>query len=645
VIKSIGIILRTLPLLGFAFLSASALRASISVTLSPSPAGPQPVGTVITWTATVEDTAEGAHEYQFSVGPKGGALGVVKDFTSSNTFQWAAGECGVGGVFTFTEGRYEVKVIVKNISNKTKSGPTAKALTVTTRLQSGLDAVTPTAHPLVALFSAQTCVTGNLIRVRFNQMGSTVSQTTNAIPCSPTNSANFYIAGMYPNMTYQMHHETLTSGGAILHTGSTLTFNTGSLQTTPAFPTNTVPISAVPPSSTSAPILLHDYILGAVPTATDLSGNVLWYYHLQVGDLTRAEPGGRFLIIDSPKGGAYNTYNEIVREIDLAGNITLETNTQRINDQLALMTGPNGQPRRPITGFDHEARRLSSGDIVVKAASEMLVTNAGQCGTTSGVANTCDVIGTQVLVLNPSLQIVWAWDAFDFLDISRRASLNEVCTQTDAGCPSFFLAATANDWLHTNSVQLTPDGNLLVSLRDQDWVIKINYANGTGDGSVLWRMGYQGDFTINNPPTPPAGSACTTPAQLQEYAWFTHQHDANFQFGAESVFTVFDNGNLRRRCDKNGNSRGYALTVDETTMTVTPLLVQDLGGYSAGLGSAQVIPGSSNYEFCNGEIVGPASSSLEITPSGTTAFEMDSANIWSYRTFRMQDLYTPAQPQ
>ncbi len=74
-------------------------------------------------------------------------------------------------------------------------------------------------------------------------------------------------------------------------------------------------------------------------------------------------------------------------------------------------------------------------------------------------------------------------------------------------------------------------------------------------------MGYQGDFTMNNPPTSPL---CTTPDQQQEYAWFTRQHDANFQFGGESVFTTFDNGNLRiKRCDINGNSRGYVLTVDE----------------------------------------------------------------------------------
>ena len=56
--KTISGHLRTLSLIGLALLSTSAL-ASISVTLSPSPAGPQPVGTIITWTATVQDTAAG----------------------------------------------------------------------------------------------------------------------------------------------------------------------------------------------------------------------------------------------------------------------------------------------------------------------------------------------------------------------------------------------------------------------------------------------------------------------------------------------------------------------------------------------------------------------------------------------------------
>ena len=626
--------LRILCLIGLALLSTSAL-GTISVTLSPSPAGPQPVGTVITWTATVSDTAPGAHQYQFRVGPTGSPLAIVWDFKQSNSFKWA---------FSQTEGTYRVKVVVQNTSNKTRSDATDNFV-VTTRRVNGLDVVSPTANPLVALFSGPPCKVGNSIRVRFNQLGSSVSQVTNAIPCSATNSANFYVAGMYPNSKYQMHHETVSPSGLIVQTGATYTFTTGSIPDGMTFPATTVVIPAVPPSSVTAPILLHGYILGPVLTATDLSGNVLWYYDRPVGYLTRTEKGGRMFVLNSH---STNLYNNIVAEIDLAGNMTLETNAHRINEQLVQMTDPiTGMPRRTINQFDHEARRLPNGNIVVKGESELLVTSTTQCGTdASGNPNTCDVIGAQVLILDSNLQLVWAWDAFDFLDINRVALLGETCTHTTPGCPVFFLAATANDWLHANSIQLTRDGNILFSLRDQDWVIKINYANGTGDGRVIWRMGYQGDFTMNNPPTSPL---CSTPDQQDAYQWFTHQHDPNFQpfeLNEEEVFTVFDNGNLRiAKCDTNGSSRGYVLNVDETNMTVTPLLAQGLGSYSVGLGSAEVIPGTSNYHFELGNIFHDlVSKDMEIAPSGLTAFELDSANVETYRSFRMQDLYTPPPP-
>ena len=134
--KTIGGGLRTLCLLGLALLSTSAL-ASISVTLSPSPAGPQPVGTVITWTATVSDTAPGTHEYRFTVGPAAGPFQIVRDFNLSNTFPWA---------FSQTDGTYKVRVVVQNTSNQT-SNFAAVNFVVTSRRPNGLDAV-PGAVPL-----------------------------------------------------------------------------------------------------------------------------------------------------------------------------------------------------------------------------------------------------------------------------------------------------------------------------------------------------------------------------------------------------------------------------------------------------------------------------------------------------------------
>ena len=90
--------------------------------------------------------------------------------------------------------------------------------------------------------------------------------------------------------------------------------------------------------------------------------------------------------------------------------------------------------------------------------------------------------------------------------------------------------ADANDWTHGNAIQLTPDGNLLYSSRHQDWLVKIAYGDGTGDGHVIWKMGKDGDFQINS---------------NDPYPWFSHQHDANFTASGPTKLLVFDDGNSR----------------------------------------------------------------------------------------------------
>src|SRR5271169_117749 len=57
------------------------------VTLSGSLPSPQPVGTVVTWTATATDTDPGTIMYSFNVGPQGGTLALVRDFGPTNAFR------------------------------------------------------------------------------------------------------------------------------------------------------------------------------------------------------------------------------------------------------------------------------------------------------------------------------------------------------------------------------------------------------------------------------------------------------------------------------------------------------------------------------------------------------------------------------
>ena len=116
-----------------------------------------------------------------------------------------------------------------------------------------------------------------------------------------------------------------------------------------------------------------------------------------------------------------------------------------------------------------------------------------------------------VLVLDPDFQVKWAWDAFDHMDVRRGPVLGEV-TQPGSPEPTGVVPLLpAVDWLHVNSVALSPaDGNLILSVRHQDWVIKIDYRNGAGDGHVVWRLGQGGDFTLTGATRTPGSHTSTT---------------------------------------------------------------------------------------------------------------------------------------
>ncbi len=162
----------------------------------------------------------------------------------------------------------------------------------------------------------------------------------------------------------------------------------------------------------------------------------------------------------------------------------------------------------------------------------------------------------------------------------------------------------------------------MVSVRHQDWVVKFRYTNGTGDGTILWRLGNQGDFNI--------ASAVGT----VDYPWFSHQH--NIETNSNGNLTLFDNGNTRVRTVK-GNSRGQALKLDESSRTATLVMNLDLGAFSTATGSTQVLS-NGNATFDLG-FIGSTTSVREFTPSNALVAQQDSPQN-SYRSFRMRSLYT-----
>src|SRR5262249_32379207 len=164
--------------------------------------------------------------------------------------------------------------------------------------------------------------------------------------------------------------------------------------------------------------------------------------------------------------------------------------------------------------------------------------------------------------------------------------------------------------------------------RHQDWVIKIDYRNGAGDGHVVWRLGQGGDFAVNSGGPNP---------------WFSHQHNAHFI--DDHTLILFDNGNARRASDPNAHNRGQVWTLDETSRTATPMLNADLGDYSDRFGSAQRLS-NGNYWFTSGA-QGPGlppsqfGRTIEVLPDGTKTYvlETDHVGVLVYRSYRTRALY------
>ena len=655
-----------------AFLCFPAFASVQNVTLTPSVASSQPLGTPVTWRATATNTSSNPVAFQFNVAFGTGPFTLLSDFNlgtqsgstwKAHSFTWAT---------INAEGTYTIQVVAKDFVTGLSATKTA-TYTLTSRVSGGQAAVNKTANPLVALFSAPLCAVGSSMRVSFQlQSKATPATITNALPCNGSTSMNFYIAGMYPSTAYQMFSQTITRTKIV--NGAALTFTTGALPNGVAFPTFKVQVASGPNTDTAESVLLISPNGGVTQyplTATDLSGKIIWYYGLtppQDINLTRPLPGGNMLTIQSgPAWTSATSKLQLLRQVDLAGNIVRETNAGIVQQQLLALGATDGGPCDTIPKpapvgsacldtFHHDAiQTLPNGETAVLVNIEKIFPPGTQ-GDTSGLP--VDVIGDMFVVLDANWQVIGYWDAFQHdsssqLDINRAPVLGEVCV-VNAACPPLLLmgpgiAPHASDWLHCNTLYYWPqNGDILVSSRNQDWIFKVDYRNGSpkATGNVLWRMGACGSFTFNNIYNDP-------------WPWYSAQHQTGIQNNGAGPLTVFDDGNTRvspptgrgsssgcRPGVGSGNSRGMALTINESNMQVSPVLSADLGVFSYSGGSAQLL-GNGNYFFAAPNVtIGTATNTyaIEIFPTPGTDTGTQVSNIKGpegYRAFRMPSLYNP----
>lgn len=174
--------------------------------------------------------------------------------------------------------------------------------------------------------------------------------------------------------------------------------------------------------------------------------------------------------------------------------------------------------------------------------------------------------------------------------------------------PMTTLRTAGWDQFHINSINVAPDGNLIVSSRNTWTVYKVH----RGTGEIMWRMGGKhSDFTMDS------GT---------RFAW---QHHVTPH--ADGRYTIFDNEAGDYKVGKR--SRGLVLHVNEDTRRAS--LVRQYAPpvpiLSSALGSVQ--------QLANGNVFvgwGEQPYFTEYRPDGSIAFSghLDGAGTFDYRAFK-----------
>ena len=465
--------------------------------------------------------------------------------------------------------------------------------------------VSPTANVQVALYSVSPGAPAK-VSVEFGKDTNYLLRTWEQPVPEDGGPVNLLVAGMMLETPYHIRGIVKFHDGSQFLDGDNI-FVTGSIPSAllPTIHTTTTP-GMTPQSGVELLAMAITYPNNPpLAVVTDLDGNVIWTY---TGPNIGVEP------IDLLPNGHFLINYGNIQEVDLAGNLIWELSVNDLNAALAEATcaGCNVS----VFFAHHDFQYLPNGHLLLIAQ-------------TSRVVSGTELLGDVIIDLDEKHKPVWIWNEFDHLDTNRR--------------PFDYITGT-NDWTHSNAILYSPDdGNFIVSIRNQSWLVKVDYRDGKGDGDILWKMGYQGDFAL-------VGG--TDPTD-----WFYNQHGLSFvSKNTTGIYTLvlFDNGDNRIfppgiTCGTMGApvcrySTIPTLQIDETAMTVTVVSNPTAPGYSFFGGNAEILA-NGNLEFCEAAVVNTAGNIYEMLPGDNpqTVWYMNTPTQFLYRGKRIPSLYPGVQ--
>lgn len=464
-------------------------------------------------------------------------------------------------------------------------------------------AIMQTQNPLVAQYQVSNFSRGN-VWVEFGT-DTTYGRQTSVEPENNqyNNTATVLVAGMKANTTYHMRaHVDYDYGGSWIdqdhtfRTGSLPSTNQLSLKVTRPDPNMHVQQAGVELLDIEAPGTNN---LGAA--VVDLDGNVIWYY-------SPSPTTFPFPIKPLPNGDMLLCFDNLI-ESDLAGNTIRTLSLDSLNQRLQA-AGYSFQ----VLALHHDVLILPNGHWVLLGQISKTFTNL------PGYPGSLAVLGDVLIDVDQNWNPGWAWSSFDHLDVNRHLM----------GLP---------DWTHANAVVYSPeDGNIILSMRNQSWILKIEYENGAGSGDILWRLGEGGDFEL-------AGG---DPSE-----WFYAQHypsviSAN---GSQMQLAIFDDGNLRipegggSGCEGYYpvcNSRAVIVNLDESTKAAaiewqfSPGLFTPWGGSIVALDNGDI-----DFDVTDPFVATVGSRVFEVTRTDNpqVVWQLDITGGNAYRAYRIPSLY------
>ena len=573
----------------------------------------------------------------FAIAPNGAAMtpGAATQFSvtpsTANTVTWyvngvAGGSSTIGTIDA--SGNYtapsNASPLAVQITATESSNPYAYASAVPVYVVVP-GAVSNSNNPQVANYNLA-APTGGQYSVEFG-LDTTYGKATWQQPTTGT-TQDMQVAGMIGSETYHMRGDVDFGNGIVFHDADH-TFNSVNIFPPP------VPIITLTQGASIQPGIEVVDPAGMRFFVYDMQGNMIYGGKFPAGSQSpgffqpvKMLPNGHFLLQETPEnafpvdGTALQPGTIIsIFETELDGTVVKQLTIGELNTNLAASGYKDGQGNVPTLYDMHH-------DVTVNPVTGhwLLIANTTRQELVQGTEEA--ELGDLIIDVDPNnnFQVDWVWNEFDHLDTSRHQ-------------------LGFQDWTHSNAIVYSADDhNILVSSRGQSWVMKVEYNDGAGDGTLIWKLGYQGDFTLVNGTDP----------QDWQYA----QHEPSFTTSnTTGVFglTLMDNGDSRVTgpgfvCPNSSNpceySRAPFFTIDENAMTATLDYIMPDEDYSNFGGNSEVLAnGDPHVDFC--QVTNPANGDgralvREYSPDSDHhllwQLEMPAANN-AYRSHRWGSFY------